>query len=207
MAKKIGLISDPHACAAPVREALTLFKKNNVDHIFCLGDIAGYGEELSETVNLLKNAGCDCIMGNHESWYLDKHTGSMDQNAAYFQCLPTNMELVTEEKKIYLVHASPPDDDMNGIRLLNEKGKIIESEKKQWSSILENYDFDILVVGHTHQVFYEKIGNKLVINPGSTKFNHSCMILVLPEMKVEIISLSGKKPILSWNWSMMHNKN
>lgn len=207
MTKKIGVISDPHACAAPVREALALFKKKNVDHIFCLGDIAGYDEELDETVDLLKDAGCDSILGNHESWYIDKHSDSTDQNAAYFQCLPATMELVTEGKKIYMVHASPPDDDMNGIRLLDEHGKIIAYEKERWSKRIEAYDFDILMVGHTHQVFHEELGNKLVLNPGSTKFNHSCMILTLPGMQVEIIPLSGKKPLLSWNWSMLHNKN
>ena len=53
MSYKIGLISDVHAAAKPVSEALSIFRKNNVDEVFCLGDIAGYGDELKETVQLL----------------------------------------------------------------------------------------------------------------------------------------------------------
>ena len=63
---------------------------------------------------------------------------------------------------------------------------------------------DVLIVGHTHQVFSEQLGDVLVINPGSTTFNHTCAILTLPEMKVDIFPLSNKEPILCWNWSMFN---
>jgi predicted phosphodiesterase len=39
----------------------------------------------------------------------------------------------------------------------------------------------VLVVGHTHQVFAETVGGVLVVNPGSSAFNHSCAILSLPD--------------------------
>ena len=51
MSTRIGLISDPHATAAPVAEALSLFKAAEVDSIFCAGDIAGYGNELEATLD------------------------------------------------------------------------------------------------------------------------------------------------------------
>ena len=58
-------------------------------------------------------------------------------------------------------------------------------------------------MGHTHQVFAEQLGHVFVINPGSTQFNHSCMILTLPEKRVEYFALQGKEILRSWNFSML----
>jgi putative phosphoesterase len=77
------------------------------------------------------------------------------------------------------------------------------TEKDRWADHIKEDDFDVLVVGHTHQVFAEKLGNTLVINPGSTKFNHTCAVLRLPEMETRIFPLSDKIPLRVWNWGMM----
>jgi putative phosphoesterase len=69
---------------------------------------------------------------------------------------------------------------------------------------LKTFPADVLIVGHTHQVFAERLGHILVVNPGSTLFNHTCAILTLPEMTVQILSLSNKAPVLSWNWGMFY---
>jgi predicted phosphodiesterase len=71
---------------------------------------------------------------------------------------------------------------------------------EQWAETLSSFDYDILIVGHTHQVFVEKIADMLVINPGSTVFNNCCAILRLPEMSVELYPLAGKKIERTWNW-------
>jgi predicted phosphodiesterase len=56
------------------------------------------------------------------------------------------------------------------------------------------------VVGHTHQVFTEQVGDILVVNPGSSAFNHSCAILSLPEMTVQVFPLSDREIEKTWNW-------
>ncbi|MCL7488678.1 MAG: metallophosphoesterase family protein [Desulfobulbaceae bacterium] len=204
MTAKIGLISDIHACATPLAEALAIFDRENVSFLLCAGDIAGYGSELGESVKLLKDSNCFSILGNHDAWYLDK-TGEKEESPVveYLAGLPRVWESVVQGVRVYAVHASPPASIDAGIRLLDEHGRIIESEKKRWEGRLGQYPFDILVVGHTHQVFAEQMGNRLIINPGSTKFNHTCAILSLPEREFRLIPLSGKKPVMSWHWGMM----
>jgi predicted phosphodiesterase len=112
-------------------------------------------------------------------------------------------ESVREGIRVYAVHASPPQSLNKGIRLLDEKGGLLAAEKERWTALLDGYSFDVLIVGHTHQVFAERFGSRLVINPGSTKFNHTCMVLTLPDMDVRIFPLSGREPVKSWNWGMM----
>ncbi|MEA2078598.1 MAG: metallophosphoesterase family protein [Pseudomonadota bacterium] len=201
MSTRIGLISDPHATAAPVEEALSLFKAAGVDHIFCAGDIAGYGNELEQTLALLMESGCTAILGNHDLWYIED-AADEDENRTrtFFGNLPSVLESTIEGIKLYMVHASPPRSYMEGIKLLDERGEILPDRKRGWSERLAEFEHDVLVVGHTHQVFAERLANTLVINPGSTKFNHSCAILDLPGLEFQLLPLSDKKVVKTWNW-------
>ena len=204
MVTKIGLIADIHAYADPLKEALEIFRKEKVSHILCVGDIVGYGIELEESVALLKEYGCVALLGNHEFWYLDRTEKKQENSVStYISTLPKKWEMVIEGVRLYAVHASPAESVNNGIKLLDENGSMLPAEKNKWSEIIAECPFDILIIGHTHQVFSERLGDKLVINPGSTKFNHTCAILSLPGKEVRIIPLSGKEPLKTWNWGMM----
>lgn len=197
---KIGLISDIHATLSPLKEALAVFRQEGVECILCPGDIAGYGNELDECVDLLIKSKCRAISGNHEIWHLEKSVDRDDRTTSYFRRLPDVLDFTLEGKRVYMVHASPPQSFTDGIRLLDEQGKIIPQQKAYWTERLADFDYDILIVGHTHQIFCEKLGDMLVINPGSTKFNHSCAILTLPAMEFRLIALSNKTPLKAWNW-------
>jgi putative phosphoesterase len=201
---KIGLISDVHATVNPLREALTIFREKHVDLSLCAGDIAGYGDELGETVALLMESQCRVISGNHDIWFLSSPVPSGRKwIETYFSELPSFLEFTLEGTSLYMVHASPPSSNMKGIKLLDEQGGILPERKEQWSKYLKKFKHDVLIVGHTHQVFAETLGNSLVINPGSTKFNHTCAILTLPDLKVQIFPLSNRTPLTVWNWRQM----
>jgi putative phosphoesterase len=206
MPSKIGLISDPHSTTAPLEEALAIFKREHVDTIICAGDVAGYGkDELSRTIDLLIENNCQMIAGNHDYCSEDyDYGGKRGEIEVFFDNLPRTLELTIENKKIYVAHAEPPDLQHGGIKLLDPDGNIFPDRKESWTEKLKTLDCDILIVGHTHQVFSEQLGNVLVINPGSTTFNHTCVILTLPDMKVDVCALSNKEPIMVWNWSMFN---
>ena len=199
----VGLISDVHAKAAPVREALAIFASENVRHIFCAGDIAGYHEELWETIALLADNGVRAVRGNHDLRHLQAQSeGDEDPAAAYFQQLPASIDTVIEGRRLYMVHSEPPDAcGGGGIRLLDPQGMVRPDRAALWQDQLTDCACDVLVVGHTHQVFAERLGAMLVVNPGSSVFNHSCAILYLPEMSVQVFALSGRTVTPYWNWS------
>mgnify|MGYP000119667153 CR=1 FL=1 len=206
MTVKIGLISDVHAAAGPLQEALRIFGEERVEAILCAGDVAGYGTQLEQTVALLIKSGCRAIVGNHDLWHLSRAENENLFNGpieGYLRSLYSSVKITAGGKTVYMVHASPPDSLLNGIRLLNDEGALNKTQAADWSRGLKQVDYDILVVGHTHQVFAERLGEVLVINPGSTLFNHTCAILTLPAMEVRFIALSGKQPLLSWNWGML----
>jgi len=152
------------------------------------------------TIALLQENYCHTIFGNHDLLYLDHHEDESNAASAYLKSLPAFYQTRIEGKSIYMVHAQPPDGCHGGIKLLDKTGELMADKVALWTKKLQGFDHDVLVVGHTHQVFIETLADTLVINPGSSAFNNSCAILRLPEMTVELFALSGKAILKTWNW-------
>lgn len=201
MTTRIGLFSDPHANPEPVAEALQLFEQQGVDLILCAGDIAGYGDRLDETVELITTAGVLSVRGNHEEWALQRDT--FPGNSAshdYFASLPDRLELGIEGCRLYMVHAEPPDKTMHGLRPFDQYGEVMPQVLAEWQQRLEGFGPEVLILGHTHQVYAFQLGATWVINPGSSSFNHSCAILTLPQRRLVWFPLSGQPISKVWNW-------
>ena len=207
MSTKIGLISDVHATPAPVAEALAIFKREAVDAILCAGDIAGYGNELDHTVELLLQGNCQVIAGNHDLWHLercaDSAVGQCDPGTnTFLRELPATLDRVIEDRTLHMVHASPPRSYVDGIKLLDQEGNLDPDAQQEWTRRLAGFGHDVLIVGHTHQVYAERLGTTLVVNPGSTLFNHTCATLTFPDLEFRLYPLSNKTPLKTWNWGM-----
>ncbi len=205
MTTRIGLVSDVHSSPAPLRQALDIFAAENVDDVICAGDIAGYYDTVFPTVELLVAANCKAVVGNHDQKYLQRPSREDDRGARdYLRSLPKTLNLEIEGKKILVVHANPPAEQHGGIKLLDRQGEPIEERRREWACSLSGLDSDVLIVGHTHQVYAERLGRVLVVNPGSSVFNHSCMILSLPELKVTTYPLENREIVKCWNFSMLY---
>lgn len=204
MSFKIGLIGDIHATVGPLLDALNILEQEGVDLVLCVGDIAGYGTELEQCIELLNKRGCVAILGNHDVWHIEKKSDGLKKwVATFFTNLPAAWEATIEGKRIFAVHASPPDSMDKGITLLDQYGNLMPEKSDLWAIELARYGFDVLAVGHTHQVFGEMLGKTLVINPGSTKFNNTCATLRVPDQDFRIFSLPGKTARKVWHWGMM----
>jgi len=204
MTTRIGLISDVHSTPGPLAEALELFSNEKVDDIICCGDIAGYYDTLEPTIELLARSNCKAIVGNHDQDYLEKPLQDGESSIrAYLQTLPQTIDLEIEGKRIYVVHANPPSEQHGGIKLLDQQGRTRQDRIDEWTMTLSELEHDVLIVGHTHQVYAEQLGEVFVINPGSSVFNHSCMILSLPDLSVQTYALGRQEVIKCWNFSML----
>ena len=204
MTTRIGLISDVHASPQPLRQALDIFAREGVDDIICAGDIAGYYDTVAPTIDLMVQSGCKAVVGNHDQSYLEQPPREDDQDVrAYLEALPRRLELEIEGLNVLVVHANPPADLNGGIKLLDQQGDIIEERRQEWAGNLAEIDSDVLIVGHTHQVFALPLGQVFVVNPGSSVFNHSCMILSLPELTVREFALGRRNIVRCWNFSML----
>lgn len=204
MTTRLGLVSDVHSSPEPLRQALEIFRREQVDDIICAGDIAGYYDTLAPTIDLLREHDCKTVIGNHDQSFLEKtDPNDYPVERAWLQELPETLALEIEGKKILVVHANPPSEQHGGIKLVDQYDELIDERLELWRETLADYDMDVLIVGHTHQVYAEHLGNTFVVNPGSSVFNHSCMILTLPDLEVQTFALENQEIIKCWRFSML----
>ena len=128
----------------------------------------------------------------------------------YFRCMSSTDLAIsifrtsasTSSSSIYMVHASPPRSTLDRIKLLDVEGNFDLDLRQEWSRRLTGFGHDVLIEGHTHQLYAERLANTLVVNPGSTRFNHTCATLTFPALEFRWFSLSGKTPLRTWNWGL-----
>lgn len=139
---RFAIISDIHG---NLDSLITFFKdieKENVDGIFCLGDIVHRGFNFKENLvidYLRSKRNLYCIQGNHDRELYQSEKIS-DENLSYLQSLPTHLIL----GDIIAFHSSLKDTD----KYLFEKEDIME----EFKSIQENFGkFKYHLFGHIHQ--------------------------------------------------------
>lgn len=157
---KRAIISDIHSNLEAFQAVLSDIEKQNVDQIYCLGDLVGYGPNPLECIDLMMERANVCLLGNHDQATLFDPEGF---NAAAEQAIfwtreqlerpdpraAKRWEFLGELPRIYreddtlFVHGSPRNP-------LNEyvfQDDIFEERKmERIFSVVPKYSFQ----GHTH---------------------------------------------------------
>jgi predicted phosphodiesterase len=176
---RVAILSDIHSNLQALTRALALLDRSNIDHIYCLGDIVGYGANPNECLDLIRSLATHAVLGNHDLAALDPSQASYftkpgriaaewthgtltKENATYLESLPLRIET----ELCTLAHASP---------LLPEEWEYITSlskAEKQFTAFTTQLCF----IGHTHvpsligenlKTFVFKPGVRFLINVGS----------------------------------------
>ncbi len=177
---RIALISDIHGNAPALRAVLSDIKNNSIDSVVFLGDLATLGPAPTETIKMIKDLGCPCIIGNHEEalfepkrandfsikepvlhdaihWCLSKLSAEDLLFLKSFR--KTSLVPLSHNEGLLCYHGSP-------------KSSIEAILPTTPNHILDQlFDFDtsikVAVGGHTHFQMLRKYKETLIINPGS----------------------------------------
>lgn len=179
---KIAIISDIHANIIALKAVLKDIAEQQVDRIYCVGDLVGYAPFPNEVIDLIREQNIPTVMGNyddgigyqrficgcdyknaaaealgHESIaWTNKHTS--EENKEFLRKLPKEIRVTIAGKRLLLVHGSP--------NRLNEY--VTEEISKDYASeLIALANTDILICGHTHLPFSMVLKDKLLINVGS----------------------------------------
>ena len=163
---RLAVLSDIHANLA----ALDAVRGDlpDVDEVWVLGDIVGYGPQPNEVIAALQEVGARSVMGNHDgaaigqvdvSWFnpdaaraIAWTAGALDENArAYLATLPE----VRREGELTAVHGSPRDPTWEYI-----------TDPEVASANLSSFDTRICLFGHTHvPIVYQAEEGRVEIVP------------------------------------------
>lgn len=163
---RIAIISDIHANFPALEQTLKSIEKQNIDAVYCLGDLVGYNLCPNAVINEIRRKHIPTLAGNHDVKAVETHNdGSNDtesyayqivgkEQIKYLSALPAriNLEYQTADKliKILMVHGSPYS---NREYLLENKNE------KDFTNIFIDTKADILICGHSHKPYHRVLEN------------------------------------------------
>lgn len=181
--KKIAFISDIHGNKEALKATLEDAYSRGVDEIYCLGDIIAKGHHPNECIELVRKHCKVVIRGNTDEYFTKDHDNLdslpeleisrikwnqsllADENKSYLRNLPFSYEFYLSGSLVRIFHAAP---DRNNRTVLNvdsidEKSTLFEHSDKTMS----DKNADIVLYGHIHHQYMDKLYNKTLINIGS----------------------------------------
>lgn len=211
---RLAVIGDIHSNVYALRSVLQDIKNRNVDGIIGTGDLVGYLPYPNEVIELFKENNIVSVQGNHDAVIggsvpvTSKSLEGIDEkelqgNASrlytnmiisqeyrnYLKYLPTSIKFEVAGKRVLVVHGSPASQKEY---LLND-----EELLKMWSRRIAE---DILICGHTHEPYVNKVQDKIFINAGSVgKSKHGnenatyAILTIEDEVNCEIVEVAYDK--------------
>ncbi len=181
----IGVISDIHGNLNALDSVLSEFSRKNVDRIVCLGDAAATGPRPHEVLRRLRSMDVPIVIGNRDEYLLnvryvsapptqandysrrvaeiDKWCGTKltNDDFEYIKSFPKTLRLSVAENRddiLFCFHGSPKSNT----DLITSTTSDEELELK-----LGGQSACLMAGGHSHQQMFRRVGERVIINPGS----------------------------------------
>ncbi len=179
---KIGILSDIHGNLPALEASWDLFEDEGIEQVVCLGDLVQFGPYPGEVIDFVKQHNMDIVQGDCDrtvakgrsdtgdsypnihweqlarktlKWTKDNIT---DSQRKFLQKLPSELRYQIGSRRILCVHGLP--------------GKISSGiqpnmPNEAYDLLFKRNSCDVLVLGHTHEMFLKGRGSRMIVNPGS----------------------------------------
>lgn len=175
---RLGLIGDIHGNADALSAVLKAADRLAVTTFCVTGDFVGYYHEPARVLRMLRQLDFVAVRGNHDDMLvaclgdaeqrvavrrkygsgIDAAIEQLEQDEiAFLGELPVTRTLEFGRKSVLLGHGSPWDTDTYIYP---------DAPEAVWQA-MAGYSADYIVLGHTHHQYDRRIGDRMIINPGS----------------------------------------
>ena len=183
---KVGIISDIHSNLHALEAVEKKLREYNVEEVWCLGDVVGYGAFPNECVDWVKKNCKYVILGNHEFAVLGI-TSTQDMNPYARKAIEWTKDTLKKECMEFL-EGCPVQEITQYCQLVHDtpvlpgSGEYILTEEDAYFAMLKQMR-PVCFFGHTHVPKVYKFsastaneirmnplsisGERLLINPGS----------------------------------------
>jgi putative phosphoesterase len=181
-ADPVAVITDIHGNLAALAATLDWIDGRGIEHIYCGGDLVGYGAHPNEVCALIQERGIPTIYGNYDyaiarnmddcgCAYVSEHDRELGQQSVawtlehtdqrakdFMRELPFDLRFEVGSTPVHLVHGSP--------RKVNEY--LFEDKPASlYERLAAAEEARALVFGHTHKPWVHEYGGVLFVNCGS----------------------------------------
>ncbi|MEH7306323.1 metallophosphoesterase family protein [Neobacillus drentensis] len=196
MEKNIAFITDIHGNANALKATLhEIDNRENIEHIYCLGDMIGIGHQTNEVLEMLfSRKDISMITGNHDEAvlalikgeeYPESHNvGEMrkhhewiarDLDPSFFpklEKLPRYISNSIEQIPTALIHYHIKKDMLTEHISKDPFSQIVEPSYKHLNHLFNDFDEKLICFGHHHPVHLFQTDEKAFLNPGSLGCNN-----------------------------------
>ena len=179
---RLGILSDIHGNLHALDAVLDDLQARQLDALYCLGDLVGYGAYPNDVVERIHAAGIPTIMGNYDDgvgfdrddcgcayrddgerergqqslfWTRDQTAA---ENKARLRAFVPEIRLAADDRRVLLVHGSP--------RRMNEY--LFEDRPvSSFERLAHSSSADVIVFGHTHKPYAKEVAGVTFVNAGS----------------------------------------
>ena len=180
---RIAIISDIHSNLDALKATFKDIEKRKVDRIICLGDIIAKGVHPKECLKLIREK-CDIVLqGNCDEHFSREYKNIDEFNEEEQKRIKWNQSLINKEDREYLLnlpfcyelymsgslvrlfHATPVANNQAVLNIdtIETKYKMFLPSKNTISQEIA----DVVIYGHIHHPYMDKLYNKTIINVGS----------------------------------------
>jgi len=159
---RLAVFADVHGDLGALEAVLRDAGLRGAEGAVHLGDLVGDGKDSAAVVERIRREGVPGVVGD---WDLRVcASGPSDKSAigeagrAFLQSLPAVFVVEEGGSRFLFAHASPEGP---------EEPILDGASDEDLAALLKRFGADVLVVGHTHRAFARKVGNGLILNPGS----------------------------------------
>jgi len=175
---RIALISDLHGNEVALRAVRDSIARIGVDQVVCLGDVATLGPRPGFVLEVLRELGCSCILGNHDDFLLDPgliHTYTeapvivdavdwcrsqlSSDDLDFLRSFQPRLEIPLDaHSKLFLFHGSPRS---------HMEDVLATTPPDELDRLLTGHSAAVMAGGHTHIQMLRQHRGMLIVNPGS----------------------------------------
>lgn len=181
---EVVLFGDIHGNIAALEAIFDeMNRRGSAAERYCMGDLVGYGTFPNEVVDFVRDREIPTLMGNYDQGVgdnsedcgcayeteVEQRRGEQsirwtneevtEENRAYLQSLPKQIEIELGTLDVVLVHGSP--------RRINEY-LYEDRPDASFERLLDMVSADVLVCGHTHLPYHKTLSDgRHVVNTGS----------------------------------------
>jgi putative phosphoesterase len=173
---RVALLADIHGNLLALDAVLEELGREEIDRIVCLGDVA-VGPQPRESLDRIRSLGCPVLMGNWDAWFLDGIPELPDELGRKLVEIGTWWaDRLDEESRRYMrTFELALELDLDGTTLLAfhgsprsfEEGILATTPDEDLGDMLACVEAPLLVCGHTHFQLLRRVGDRLIVNPGS----------------------------------------
>lgn len=209
---KMGLIADIHGNAPALRAVLQdLDKRQDIDQIFCLGDMIGIGPYTNEVLEILfSRSDISIITGNHDEAVLallkdEQHPRSHSHAREHHQWIADSMDnrfISNLERLPRTIH-----QNINGHNVLfthyhieNTKlfdhisldpfSNIVEPSLENLTALFKDSEAELICFGHHHPLHFFESETTIYLNPSSLGCNSKPIapyaVLDVSQVKIKV---------------------